>query len=282
MNQQNCSLSSHDIWVSRSNTNLHLFLLERLENKTKKLHRYAMLTKKESRAGNSKIPPRTTDRLSRNPGSSGMVTRRRSASNTSLIARRSNSRAVMTVAILLGLRRIRRVRSTKVAAVGTCIGLVGVFVDLGVWRLGKHGLGCLVVHAAHLDICVLLAQSAALTPAGHGRESVFIKGFVGGGSVKMSVLWLLGAVDGGSGRLVLGVLRKLRDWGWWLGVSLVAVVAVPTARGATGETRHAAAAALDAAAETSHQTPHDGNGYHHSDDDADDYWPPGEGASQRL
>ena len=239
-----------------------------------------MLTKEKAEQKNSKIPQRTTNRLSRNPRSSGMVTRRRSPSNTSLISRRSNSRAVMTVAILLSLRSIRRMRGTKVTTISTCIGLVRVFVDLGVRRLGEHGLGCLVVHAAHFHICVLLTQSAALTPAGHGRESVFIEGVVRRGSVKASVLWLLGAVDGGSGRLVLSILRELRDWGWWLGVALIAVVAVAAAGSAAGETRHAAAAALDTAAETSHQTPYDGKGYHHSNNDADDYWPSGEGASQ--
>lgn len=232
--------------------------------------------KRKTRVESSKIPPRTTNRLSGHPRcsrSSGMVARRRSTSNTGLIARRRNSRAIMTVAILLSLRRIRRMRSTKITTISTCIGLIRVFLHLTMGRLGKHGLGCLIAHAAHLHIGVLLTQSAALTPAGHGRESIFIEGFIRGRGVKTSVLWLLRAVDRGGGRLVLGVLRELRDWGWWLCVSLVAVVAVSAARGAAGETRHAAATAFDAAAEAAYKTPDDREGYHHSDDDTDDYWP---------
>lgn len=158
-----------------------------------------------------------------------MITRRRSTSNTSFIPRRRNPRAIMTVAILLSLRRIRRVRSTKVTTISTCIGLVGVFLHLSMRRFGKHGLSCLIGHAAHFHIGVLLTQSAALAPTGHGRESIFVERFVGGRSVETSVLWLLGAIDWGSGRLVLGVLRELRDWGWWLCVALVAVVAVSAA-----------------------------------------------------
>lgn len=65
-----------------------------------------------------------------------------------------------------------------------------------------------------------------------------------------------------------------------LGVALVAVVAIAAAGGAAGETGHAVAAAFDAAAEAADKTPYDGDGYYHSDDDADDYWPSGEGASQ--
>lgn len=253
--------------------------------KQPKHHRYANTNSKERKEKkrareNSKIPPRTTNRFSRHPSrrsrGSGMVTRRRSTS------RRSNPRAIMTVAILFSLRCVRRVRGSKVTTIGTCIGLIRVFLDVRVRRFGKHGLGCLVGFTAHFHIRVLLAQSAALTPTRHGRKGIFIERLSRGRSIETCILWLLGAVDGSSGRLVLCIVRELRDWGWWLCVSLIAVVAVAAAGSAARETRQAAAAALDAAAETAYQTPCDGNGYHHADDDADDHWPSGEGASQRV
>jgi hypothetical protein len=54
----------------------------------------------------------------------------------------------------------------------------------------------------------------------------------------MRVLWLLllRAVDGCSGGLILGILRKLRNGRWWLGVSLIAVMVVVAAGSAAGET----------------------------------------------
>jgi hypothetical protein len=95
------------------------------------------------------------------------------------------------------------------------------------------------VHVAHLhvvDFSVLLTQSAAVVPTGHGGESVLIEGF--GRSVEVCVLWflLLRAVDRRSGGLVLCILRELRDGRRCLGVALMAAMVVVAAGGAAGET----------------------------------------------
>jgi hypothetical protein len=94
------------------------------------------------------------------------------------------------------------------------------------------------VHTAHLhlvDFIVLLTQSAAVVPTGHGGESILIEGF--GGSVEMRILWglLLRAVDRCSGGLILCILRELRYWGWCLGVALMAAMVVVAAGGAAGK-----------------------------------------------
>lgn len=95
------------------------------------------------------------------------------------------------------------------------------------------------MHTAHfhfIDIGILLTQSAAVVPAGHCGESIFIVWF--GGSVKVCILrflLLLGAIHRGSGRLILCILRELRDGRRRLSVSLVTAMVVVAAGSAAGE-----------------------------------------------
>jgi hypothetical protein len=211
-----------------------------------------------------------------------MITRQRI--NTSLITLTRTSATLLPIPILLTLSltlmRIprRRAQRPKVAIISTSIGLIRILLRLRTRRFGKHRLSCCIVHTSHLhliDISVLLTQRAAVVPTRHGGESIFIVGF--GGSVEVCILrflLLLGAIDRGSGGLILCILRELRDRRRRLSVSLVTAMVVVTTGSAAGEATQTAAAAFKAAAEAAHETPYDGYGYHCSDDNADDYWPP--------
>ena len=169
-----------------------------------------------------------------------MITRQRI--NTSLITLTRTSATLLPIPILLRLSLSiprRRTQRPKITIISTSIGLIRILLRLRARRFGKHRLSCCIVHTAHfhlIDIGILLTQSAAVVPTRHGGESIFIVGF--GWSVKVCVLrflLLLVAIDGCSGGLILSVLRELRDWGWWWGVSLVTAVIVVAARSAAGE-----------------------------------------------
>jgi hypothetical protein len=169
-----------------------------------------------------------------------MITRQRI--NTSLIPLTRTSATLLPIPILLRLSLSiprRRTRRPQITIISTSIGLIRILLRLCARGFRQHRLSSCIVHTAHfhlIDIGILLAQSAAVVPAGHGGESVFIVGF--GRSVEVCVLrflLLLRAIDRCSGGLILCVLRELRDWWGRLGVSLMTAVIVVAAGSAAGE-----------------------------------------------